>query len=67
VSDIHTSYYRGVYVPYGGSPKVFVLPPPIWWQKQPVYSPEFTPETAFVQGSVWPMLVDGFSKEEGIS
>jgi spore coat protein JA len=67
VSDINTASYRGVYVPYGGSPKVFVLPPPIWWQMQPAYCPELTPEDAFVHGSIWPFLVDGFSKEEGIS
>ncbi|MDX1807657.1 MAG: hypothetical protein R3267_11590 [Paenisporosarcina sp.] len=62
-----TSVYRGVYVPWGGPPKVFVLPPPIWWLSQPVNCPELPPEQAFLHGSVWPMLVDGFSKEEGIS
>lgn len=66
MSDINTSSYRGV-ASFGGKPKVFVLPPPIWWQMQPPYCPEFTPEAAFVHGSVWPFLVDGFSKEEGIS
>ncbi|WP_017380347.1 hypothetical protein [Paenisporosarcina sp. TG-14] len=67
MSDINTFSYRGVYVPYGGNPKLFVLPPQIWWQKQPVYCPVFTPEDAFIHGTVWPMLVDGYSKEEGIS
>lgn len=64
---MNTSWYRGVYVPYGGCPRFFVLPPQIWWQFQPVNCAVYSPADAFFHGSVWPMLVDGFSKEEGIS
>lgn len=50
-----------------GQERCIVLPPQIWWQVQPVNSAEFTPPDAFIHGSVWPMLVDGYSREEGIS
>jgi len=50
-----------------GQKRLIVLPPPIWWDVQPANCPEFPPREAFVHGSVWPMLVDGYSREEGIS
>lgn len=64
--DMNTFSYRGV-VQMEGKPKWIVLPPPIWWQVQPTNAAEFPPADAFIHGSVWPMLVDGFSREEGIS
>lgn len=67
MNNVNTIAYRGVHVPPGGQPQYFVLPPPIWWQKQPVNCVEYDPASAFIHGSVWPMLVDGYSKEEGIS
>ncbi|MGG0667308.1 spore coat associated protein CotJA [Sporosarcina koreensis] len=67
--------YRGSYEPYN-SPldpcppirvKTFVLPPQLFIGFQPPGLPQFTPEQALRHGTLWPILADGFSREEGIS
>ncbi|AYC30133.1 hypothetical protein [Paenisporosarcina cavernae] len=63
---MNTNWYRGSYVRYDGRVITFVLPPPIWWNEQPANAQEYAPQEAFHQGSLWPMLVDGFSNQEGI-
>lgn len=47
--------------------KVIVLPPQLFMSVQPPGLPQFTPSEALRHGSLWPALVDGFSREEGIS
>ncbi|MFS0691016.1 spore coat associated protein CotJA [Sporosarcina sp. 179-K 8C2 HS] len=47
--------------------KKFVLPPQLFINFQPPGLPQFTPEQALRHGTLWPILVDGFSREEGIS
>ncbi|MFS0574635.1 spore coat associated protein CotJA [Sporosarcina sp. 179-K 3D1 HS] len=67
--------YRGSFRPYV-SPldpcppilvKKFVLPPQLFMDFQPPGLPQYTPEQALIHGSLWPALVDGFSRKEGIS
>ncbi|MCM3710184.1 spore coat associated protein CotJA [Sporosarcina luteola] len=67
--------YRGSFEPYI-SPldpcppirvKKFVLPPQLFMDFQPPGLPQYTPEQALRQGTLWPILADGFSREEGIS
>ncbi|MCM3742603.1 spore coat associated protein CotJA [Sporosarcina luteola] len=67
--------YRGSFEPYI-SPldpcppirvKKFVLPPQLFIGFQPPGLPQFTPEQALRHGTLWPILADGFSREEGIS
>ncbi|KXH81882.1 spore coat associated protein CotJA [Sporosarcina sp. HYO08] len=47
--------------------KTFVLPPQLFMDTQPPGLPQFSPADALRHGSLWPALVDGFSREEGIS
>jgi spore coat protein JA len=47
--------------------KKYVLPPPVFFKFQPMEAQQFTPEAALMQGTLWPMLADGFFREEGIS
>ncbi|MCG7342599.1 spore coat associated protein CotJA [Sporosarcina sp. ACRSL] len=47
--------------------KTFVLPPQLFIGFQPPGLPQFTPEQALRHGTLWPILADGFSREEGIS
>lgn len=63
---LNENVYRGYYVRYDGHVVKFVLPPPIWWEKQPENSQTYTSQKAFHAGALWPMLVDGFSNQEGI-
>ncbi|WP_342505722.1 spore coat associated protein CotJA [Sporosarcina sp. FSL K6-2383] len=67
--------FRGSYKPYV-SPldpcppiwvKTFVLPPQIFMNFQPPGLPQNSPEETLRQGTLWPSLADGFSREEGIS
>ncbi|QUW23858.1 spore coat associated protein CotJA [Sporosarcina sp. Marseille-Q4063] len=67
--------YRGYYTPYV-SPldpcppmkvKEFVLPPQIFIDYQPPGLEQNSPREALMSGSLWPILVDGYSREEGIS
>ncbi|TQR14236.1 spore coat associated protein CotJA [Psychrobacillus soli] len=69
------SQFRGTYRPYI-SPrdpcppilvKTFVLPPQLFTNFQQPGLTQNSPEEALKQGSLWPQLVDGFSREEGIS
>lgn len=72
---IRQSMFRGYWYPYnsGLNPcppmvvKKYVLPPPVFYKFQPMGAPQFTPEAALFHGALWPMLVDGFYREEGIS
>ncbi|WP_301110128.1 spore coat associated protein CotJA [Sporosarcina sp.] len=66
--------FRGTFEPYV-SPfdpcppikvKTFVLPPQLFMNVQPPGLPQYSPAEALRQGSLWPALVDGFSKKEGI-
>ena len=47
--------------------KSFSLPPQLFMNFQPAGLPQYSPAEALKQGSLWPALVDGYSKEEGIS
>lgn len=67
--------YRGSFEPFV-SPrdpcppilvKYFVLPPQLFINFQQPGLPQNSPEEALRQGSLWPQLVDGFSREEGVS
>lgn len=67
--------YRGSYKPYV-SPldpcppirvKTFVLPPQIFMDFQKPGLEQYSPEDALRYGTLWPLLADGFSREEGIS
>ncbi|PID16084.1 hypothetical protein CSV63_05445 [Sporosarcina sp. P34] len=67
--------FRGSYEPYI-SPwdpcppiivKTFPLPPQLFMNFQPASLPQFSPAEALQHGSLWPALVDGYSKREGIS
>lgn len=72
---MNQSQFRGTFRPYV-SPrdpcppilvKTFVLPPQLFMNFQQPGLPQNSPEEALRQGSLWPQLVDGFSREEGIS
>ncbi|MFC5602285.1 spore coat associated protein CotJA [Sporosarcina koreensis] len=67
--------YRGTFEPWI-SPldpcppirvKTFVLPPQLFMDFQPPGLEQFTTEQALRHGTLWPLLADGFSREEGIS
>ncbi|PIC64209.1 hypothetical protein CSV79_07730 [Sporosarcina sp. P13] len=67
--------FRGSYKPYV-SPldpcppvleKTFSLPPQLFMNVQPPGLPQFSAAEALRHGSLWPALVDGYSKREGIS
>jgi len=75
VSHLKRPVYRGSYNPFV-SPldpcppiweKTFVLPPQIFMDFQSPGLPQFSAEDALRYGTLWPLLADGFSREEGIS
>ena len=75
VMSLEQSRYRGSYKPYV-SPldpcppmrvKKFVLPPPIFMDFQPPGLEQVSPREALMIGTLWPILADGFYREEGIS
>jgi spore coat protein JA len=47
--------------------KKFVLPPPIFMNFQPPGLEQVSPSEALMLGTLWPILADGFYREEGIS
>ncbi|WP_153731181.1 spore coat associated protein CotJA [Sporosarcina obsidiansis] len=67
--------FRGSYEPYVSpfdpcppvTVKTFVLPPQLFLGFQPPGLPQYSPAEALRHGSLWPALVDGYSKKEGIS
>lgn len=75
VMNLERPEYRGSFKPFI-SPldpcppvrvKTFVLPPQIFIDFQEPGLPQYSPEEALRRGTLWPLLDDGFSREEGIS